>query len=408
MASQKLTDPFIRNYETNKSRVEISDTLKPGLVLRVSNNGTKSFVFRYRIRGKSRRYTIGTYPTISLSKARTLAEDLYIKTKQEIDPQKAKLQARREEIYTITDLAEVFKKKHFPKLKKSTQDDYRRRIDRIIVPALGKIEIKELSRLHIIQFLEEIAEDAPVHSNRVRAVLSSMYGYAMKRALCEYNPVSTVKPLGEENRRDRVYSEKEIRDLWGGFETEPQPFEAVYKMLLITGQRLGETRRMKWVHIQGRTWVIPKEETKASRTHYVPLSNFALEILEEMKYLNGDSESVFESTAKRGNPINWLQHSAGRVREESKVSDFRIHDLRRTAASFMAKSGVTRTVLGKILNHKGLAGDDKVTAIYDRHEYMQEKRVALQNWAHLLRSIISERKVNANIYYIGDSRHISN
>lgn len=208
-------------------------------------------------------------------------------------------------------------------------------------------------------------------------------------------------PLGEEKRRDRVYSEEEIRKLWSGFESEPQPFEGVYKMLFITGQRLGETRQMKWEHIQGKTWVIPKEETKASRTHYVPLSNFALEILEEMKRLNGTSEYVFESTAKRGCPINWLQHSAKRVRDESKVSDFRIHDLRRIAASFMAKSGVSRTVLGKILNHKGLAGDDKVTAIYDRHEYMQEKRVALQNWAHLLRSIISERKVTANIYYIG-------
>jgi integrase len=401
MPSQKLTDSFIRNFSTDKSRVEISDELKPGLVLRVSKKGNKTFVYRYRVHGTSKRYTIGKYPIISLSKARTLADELYLQAKQEKDPQKEKMLSRRREIITIKDLADTYKKRHLPTLKKSTREDYKRRIDNFIVSEIGDIEINELSRINIIEFLEEIAEDAPIQSNRVRAILSSMYSFGMKKALCEFNPVSTVKPLGEENTRDRVYSEKEIAELWKAFELENTPFQQVFKMLLITGQRLGETRRMKWTDINNDTWIIPEEETKAKRTHYVPLSEFALELLEEMKEINGDSDYVFQSTAKVNEPIGWLQHSAVRVSKASKVTDFRIHDLRRTSASFMAKMGVNRTVLGKVLNHKGLAGDSKVTAVYDRHDYMNEKRVALENWTIHLKGIINGAETKANVYKIG-------
>jgi len=392
MPKQKLTDSFIRNCSTSESRVEISDELKTGLVLRVSKAGSKTFVFRYRVNGTSKRYTIGKYPMVSLSKARTMADELYIQAKQEIDPQKEKMLSRRREIITISDLAESYKERHLPTLKKSTQEDYKRRIDNFIVSSIGNIEIQELSRVHIIEFLEEIAEEAPIQSNRVRAILSSMCSFGMKKALCEFNPVSTVKPLGEENTRDRVYSEKEIIELWKAFELENTPFQQVFKMLLITGQRLGETRRMKWADINNDTWIIPEEETKAKRTHYVPLSEFALELLEEMKEINSDSDYVFQSPAKVNEPIGWLQHSAVRVSKASKVSDFRIHDLRRTSASFMAKMGVNRTVLGKVLNHKGLAGDSKVTAVYDRHDYMDEKRIAIENWAYQLESILNGKK----------------
>lgn len=401
MPRKKLTDVFIKNFEAEKRRIEFSDTVKPGLVLRVSGNGSKTFAFRYRVNGKSKRFTIGRYPTISLSKARTLAEELYIKSMQEIDPQKEKLEARNRTIITISDLAESYKKRHLPKLKYSTQKDYIRRIDNFILPKLGNIEAGSLKRFQIIEFLEDIAEDAPIHSNRIRGILSSMYGFALQKALCEYNPVSTVRPIGKESSRDRVYTEDEINKLWEAFELEVEPFESLFKMLLITGQRLGETRRMKWEHIKNRVWIIPAKENKASRTHYLPLSSLALSILENMKSINGNSEYVFESPVRTGKPISSPGYPAKRVRESSGVNGFRVHDLRRTAASYMAKDGVNRTILGKILNHKGLAGDNLITSVYDRHDYMVEKRNALENWGYLLHSILDNTPTNAKIFRIG-------
>jgi integrase len=215
-----------------------------------------------------------------------------------------------------------------------------------------------------------------------------MYSFAVQKALCDFNPVQTVKPVGIEKSRERVYTEEEIKVLWNSFENETEPFCSLFKMLLVTAQRLGETSRMKWNDIEDNTWIIPKEETKANRTQYLPLSSFALAILEERRSISGTSDFVFESPRLDNEPIKWVQYSAVRIRKDSGINDFRIHDLRRTAASFIAQQGVDRTVLGKILNHKGLSGDSSVTAIYDRHEYIDEKVEALNKWASKLKHII--------------------
>lgn len=398
MPKIKLTDSFIRNFSYPGKEHEFYDEIRPGFILRVTKTGHKSFSYRYRFGDKVQRYTIGTFPAISLSKARSIADDLHLKVKQGIDPQEEKLNARAEpRQLTISELSKEYEDRHFLKLKKTTQDDYRRRINNVIVPALGDIYVKDLDRITIIDFLEEIAfehgkDGAPIQSNRVRAVLSSMYSFAVDKAICDFNPVQTVKPIGEEKSRNRVYSEKEIKLLWEHFCFETEPFSSVFKMLLITGQRLRETRRMKWKHLKNDIWIIPEEETKASRTHFVPLSTLALKILEERKEISGDSDFVFESPVNPGEPIYWLQNAAARIRRASKIDDFRIHDLRRTVASFMAEQGVSRTVLGKILNHKGLSGDSSVTAIYDRHEYMDEKKEALDSWANQIDCILTGEK----------------
>src|SRR5699024_3083014 len=111
------------------------------------------------------------------------------------------------------------------------------------------------------------------------------------------------------------------------------------------------------------------------------------EVIEGMHPLTGKSDYVFESPVIDNQPIQELKRTVRHIRTASGVEDFRPHDLRRTAATYMAKLKVDRTVLGKILNHKGLAGDTQVTAIYDRHTYMDEKRQALQIWSDHLKQI---------------------
>jgi integrase len=228
-----------------------------------------------------------------------------------------------------------------------------------------------------------------------------MYSYGLNRAIVKSNPVLAVpKRKKSETKRERIYSEDEIRVLWNAFDEQAEPVQSVFKMLLLCGQRSGETRRMRWedLHADG-TWVIPASETKAKRTHHVPLSDQARAIVDNLHMLTGVTDYVFASQSNRveNQPVEWLQKAVLRVRKESGVEDFRIHDLRRTAASYMAKIGVGRTVLGKVLNHKGLAGDDQVTAIYDRHDYMDEKHQALNRWGGYLQDILSEEKGKANI-----------
>jgi len=287
---------------------------------------------------------------------------------------------------TINELSELYIEKHFSKLKQSTKDDYKRRIENVIQPEIGELYLKDLNRTDIISFLEDI--DAPIQSNRVRAILSSMMSFAVNRGLVDFNPVHGIKPLGKENQRDRVYTNKEMKILWFKFEEEAEPFRTLLKMLLICGQRAGETRMAKWEHIlKDDIWHIPPENTKAGREQNLPLPELARSLLKELKDVTGQTDYIFASPREENEPIAWLQNAAKRVRDNCKVNDFRLHDLRRTVASNLARLGFDRTVIGKTLNHKGLAGDSMVTAVYDRYDYLDEKKAALEGWAEELKNI---------------------
>lgn len=410
MAKQNLNDPFIKNYPAPEKRKEIYDTNVNGLALRITPTGHKSFVYRYRYNDSVKRFTIGSYPSVSLSQARTAVRELAYQVSQGVDPlaEKKKRKIVPEKEFSFSDLCDRYKKRHLPTLRKKTQAEYTRIINNELVPGLGKRPASQVSRKEIIDMLDSIAFDrgAATLSNRVRATLSSIYSFGIDRAIIEANPVLNIRRKKLEVKRERVYSPEELKALWVEIEKQVEPVRSLYKMLLLCGQRSGETRRMKWedVDFKKGTWTIPKEETKAKRTHIIPLSEQVLELLENMKPLTGKSEYVFESPKLENQPIEWLQKATDRIRRDSGIVDLRVHDLRRSVASYMAELGTDRTVLGKILNHKGLAGDDQVTAIYDRYEYMDEKRNALENWSIHLKGIISGAKSKAKVYKIGSNQ----
>lgn len=402
MPKKKLTHPFISNLDKPKKRTEYYDTIVDGLLLRVTKAGHKAFALAYGPKGK--RYTIGTFPSVGLAEAREVAKKLRIEIALGNDPQAEKIANRNKpKAKTVEDLAKAFKKRHLPKLRQSTRDDYERRIDNKILPELGKIPLESITRLDIIELLEKIAEDeqAPVNSNRIRSILSSMFSFGVNRGMLEQNIVFSIKPLGKVSRRKRYYSPDEIKRIWDAFELEEEPYRSLFKFLQICGQRSGETRQMRWDYIENGIWTIPAELTKANRTHEVPLPFMALDVLKEVKDYSWDSDYVFMSPVLDNEPVDWLQKAAGRVRKASGVKDFRLHDLRRTMATYMAGMRTDRTVLGKVLNHKGLAGDDQVTAIYDRYNYREEKIAALDKWNNKLDQILKGEIEKTNLLKMG-------
>lgn len=400
MPKKKLTYTFVDGYQPQNKRVEFLDTVIPGFILRITEAGTKTFSFRYRYKGKNKRYTIGKYPAISLGDARAKAKKMRAEVDEQKDPAYLKQIEKKKPIEkNVEDLARRFIKHHLPKLKGSTRISYKNRIESEIVPAFGNIRLKDLDRVAIIEWLEEIAieRNHPTHSNRCRAILSSMLSFAMDKGLIDYNVMKTVKPVAKETSRDRVYSDSEIRGIWMAFNDQNEPVQSALKVLLMLGQRLGETLRMRWDQIDN-VWSIPLEQTKGGRAHYVPLNENVMAVIEGLRPLTGGSNYVFESWIKHGHHMTHIAESAGRVGELSGVDDFRIHDLRRTAASNMARLGTDRTVLGKVLNHKGLSGDSAITAIYDRYSYLEEKREALAVWEIVLEYIVSKELNVARLY----------
>ncbi|WP_409029362.1 tyrosine-type recombinase/integrase [Gracilimonas sediminicola] len=390
MPKRKLTDAYIRNFKNPAKRVEIYDSLITGLAIRITKNGTKSFVYRYRFAGKVKRFTLGQHPKVGLSKAREEAKELAYRVSKGLDPLMEVRNKIEDSKYTIADLADYFKKRYLPLMKKSTQATYKSRIDSSIIPTLGYYPVKSISKAHIVKFLEKIAfEDGQItNSNRTRAVLSSMMSFAVQKDIIDYNPVRAVKKLGREKTRDRIYSDNEIKLLWEAFELQREPVRSMLMMLLLNGQRLTETRTMRWKDVNNGVWTLSQSHTKNAHPHLIPLSDFSQEILDSIKGYSGKTDFVFLAPQKKNCPIPHVGKVPERIREISGVSDFRFHDLRRTVGSSISRFNFSRVVAGKVLNHQQLSGDSYVTAIYDRYNYMDEKKEALQSWTDHIKSII--------------------
>ncbi len=410
MPKRHLSDQFLRNLKPKGKRVEyydqhliVNDTIQrkgaKGLFVRLTKAGSIYFYYRYWFHGKARSRKIDSYPNISLTDARERARGFASDVNNGIDPQ-AEKNAKKRKPETFQYLADQFKKKHLSrKLKPSTQKTYTERIDQEMIPYFKDKYVKDISRNEIIELLEQIAYErqSPIHSNRVRAILSSMFSFGVQRGIVEFNPVKIIEPLGKENDRERILEADEIQKLWQTFETLPEPSRSLFKMLLTLGQRLGETRRMKWKYTKNGIWTIPKTQTKANRKHFLPLSPLAVSIIER---INNDSDFVFASPIQKDKPVSTVYSAWYAVRKNTGIDDIRIHDLRRTAATYLAELGTDRTTLGKVLNHKGLESGAQVTARYDRHGYMDEKKQALNRWSYKLQQII-EGKAETKITKLG-------
>lgn len=244
--------------------------------------------------------------------------------------------------------------------------------------------------------VETIAERAPVMANRTLALIRKMFNYAIGADWLEANVAALIPKPGREQSRDRVLSEDEIRAVWTACESERPALRALMRLRLVTAQRGGELQRMTWadVDLEAGWWTIPGTVTKNKMPHRVPLSPSAVTILKALQKETPADEWVF--AGKTGaRPIGDVKKAGRRIAtrivgarekagQKNPTFDFRGHDLRRTAASYMAAGGIPRLTIGKILNH----AETGVTAVYDRHSYDAEKRAALDWWAIRLQAIL--------------------
>lgn len=402
MPKKSLSYQFISSLKSPDSRTDYYDT-KSGLLLRHYKSGSKTFFYRYRMGGKERMLKIGSYPDVSLGQARNiLATDIKPQISKGIDPwAERKARKNKPEAKTFDDLAKVFTQRYIPNnLKESTQRTYKNRIETELQPAFKGMQLKHITQTVIFEFLEEIAVDRgqPTHSNRVRGILSSMFSYAVQRGWLKFNVVQAISPLGKEVQRERKFTPDEIKNLWEGFEKTGRPNGTILKILLLLGQRKGETCRMKWEDIKGDIWTIPRDQTKSGREHTVPLPPMALNIIGDMK---NDSPYVFQSTRHPGKPVIYVYGALKRVAESYRMANVHVHDLRHIAATYMARAGTDSTVIGKVLNHKTIAGDHTVTSRYINYDYVKEKRLALSRWAGRLSDIIEDNQAEIPIHKIG-------
>ena len=415
MPTQKLTNKSVENAKPpSNGRLLIwdsvigDDTTLPGSFgLRITERGVKSWVTMYRVdaaengSGKKQRFmTLGHYPATSLAQARENAREALKAAGRGIDPvdDKKAQQSKAASIKTVGAAVEAFIERH-AKRHNRTWKGVERAFRVYVLPKWATRPLRSITPADVHDILDALIDAGyPYMANRMLAHIRKFFNWCKERHWIDHAPTEAIKPPAKEEARDRVLETDEIRRFWQACGGLGWPFGPAFKLLLTTGQRRDEVARMKWEHVDlaKQLWTLPKQVTKSDRLHQVPLSMMALELITA---LPRNGEFVFSTNGKT--PISGFSKAKKRLDQLSGLNGWRLHDLRRTAASGMAEIGIAPHVIEKVLNHSTgqISG---VAAIYNRHAYITEKQDALNAWTSALEAITRTGEVADNVVKLGD------
>lgn len=397
-------------------RREIPDGLLTGLYLVIQPSGIKSWAVRYRspASGKPAKFTLGRYPALALAEARAAAGAALRAVATGRDPADEKAAAKAKAA-DQSDLCAVllddFVRRHIEtRNKPSTANEHKRLVERVLKPAWGSRKVETIRKRDVIALLDSIRDrGAEITANRVLALARVWFNWMLARGVVETSPVAGVKAPTPERSRDRVLSDLEVRLLWEACDRNGHPWGAFARLLLLTAQRREEVAAMTWTELDldAGLWRMERSRTKNGQPHTVPLVPTVVDILRTVPHLDA-SPYVFPAARLRRKGSDGDQPTLGHIRGFSKGKDaldramhaiaresdlcatvepWRFHDLRRTAASTMARLGQPVHVVEAILNHRTGAVSG-VAAIYNRYEYADEKRRALDALANFVAEIV--------------------
>jgi integrase len=355
-------------------RQEIADIYLRGLYLVVQPTGTKTWAVRFRLGGKSHKHTIGPYPAFSLAQARDAASAVLRSVAEGRDP-------KQQHTNNVARAVEQFVAHHGKHYRPKSLYEARRLLQLYVVDNWGTRRLNSISRADVRTTLYGIA--APVAANRAHSVMRKFFNWAVENDLIASSPMAGVRAPNKEKSRDRVLTDAELAAVWHAADKVGYPLGPILQVLILTGQRHGEVAGMVWAEIDldAGLWVLPPARTKNGRRHEVPLSRQAVEIIREAPRIGERYVFTISGiTPYRGKTNERLPAVAG-------VAPWVVHDLRRTAASGMARLGINLPVIEKVLNHAGgsFAG---IVGVYQRHEFADEKRAALQQWADYVERLV--------------------
>lgn len=392
----RLTDSVIQGLKPPVSGVlERADSGKGatiGLRIRVGPTGIKSFVLRTRVGAKMKVLTLGRYGSLfGLAEARKTARQMLADLEAGKDPKADTKKAARTGTERIADLYETWCIQHVNLLRSAKE--VKRIFATNILPILGDRIASTVERKDIIRLVDDIVyadrkNPKPVMGRAVLAQLSSFFSWCLSRDIVAINPCfGAKKPIGGKPR-DRVLTDAELKRLWDCATQEGWPFGDAIKLLLLTGARRAEVFGARWseIDLKGQIWTLPAERAKNDQVHMIPLSKPALDILKSIQRLDGEA-LLFPAANGSGKSASGISRVKRRLDVALGTDDWVIHDLRRTVATGLQRLGIRFEVTEAILNHvSGAKGG--VAGIYQRHNWADEKRDALQRWSQELLGIV--------------------
>jgi integrase len=350
----KLTKRTVEALLVKPENYFVWDDEVKGFGVRVMPSGTRTYQVQYRKGGRTRRASIGRHGTVTVDQARQRAKELLGLVASGGNPVEEVAQHRRAP--TVGALCERFFQAHvMERCKPSTQREYRRSIDLFIKPAIGAFKVVDVERRDIAE-LHHRLKDRPYQANRTLGVLSKMFNLAEVWGLRPdgSNPCRHV-PKYWEKKRERYLSQAELRRLGTVLsdceaDGSESPFViAAFRLLILTGCRLGEIQTLKWEYITPNGMELPDSKTGARR---IPLPQAARAVLSALPRFSDNPYVIAGKVA--GQHITDLQHPWRRIRALAGLDDVRIHDLRHTYASNAVSSGMPIQMVGKLLGHTQL------------------------------------------------------
>lgn len=412
--NKPLTDLLIKNRKPGAAREEVPDGKVSGLYLVVQTTGAKSWAVRYRFGGAPKKLTVGPYPAIDLATARKKAQEALGEVARGIDPAAQKQavkvaarQAKRAQLDLVEKVVADFVERY---AKPKTRDwrETQRLLHKDIVPEWQGRRLSEIGRADVHALLDKIVDrGAPVGANRTFAQLRKMCRWAVERGLIERSPCEGLSAPSVEKSRERVLSGAELGVVWRAAEGLGFPFGPIVRLLILTGQRRDEVAGLRWeeIDLERRVWTLPAERSKNRRSHVVPLSRQAVDILQSLPRFEG-SEFAFSPGKTPPSGFSKAKPRLDKMvarKEGQGLQPWVLHDLRRSVASGMAEIGVDLHVVERCLNHvSGSFGG--IVSVYQRHGYADEMRAALDAWARRLDEIVTGRAGGENVVELGQAR----
>jgi integrase len=384
-----MTKSNIDTLPIGKSDVVYWDVGCPGFGVKVTPKGRKVFVVLYRTGGagsRLRKYTIGPYGRVTLHQAQVAAQKVFTAKLEGRDPAGEKREAKRRLVADrVDDLLEAYIAQYVSQRRSGGE------ISRLLRREIGKVwgsrSIHEITKRDVVEVITAIEQrGAPIAANKTLKTLKTFLRWCVGRAVLDQSPADGIPLPAKEISRDRILADYELAQVIIAARKIGGSYGGIVELLTLTAQRREEVARVTSdeFEIERRIWTLPKSRTKNGKPHIVHLSNEAIVVLSRANKIGPFVFSLYGTK-----PFQGFSQAKRELDELSGVKDWRLHDLRRTCVSGMARLGIPPHVADKILNHQSgtISG---VAAVYQRHDFLAERREALERWGAHVANIVME------------------
>src|SRR5271168_2389539 len=384
----KLTKSAIDNLAASGKDVVYWDAACPGFGVKVTPAGRKVFLVLFRTGGagsRLRKYTIGPFGRVTLHQARVSAQKVFAARLEGRDLAAEKREARKRMVADrVEDLLEAYIAQHVSQNRsaRATSQMLRREL-----ASWSGRSIHEISKRDVIEVIAAVEQrGAGVAANKTLKAIKTFLRWCVGRAVLDHSPAEGIPLPTKEVPRDRVLTDDELARVILAARQIGGPYGGIVELLALTGQRREEAARCVWdeIDLHSRIWTLPNLRTKNAKPHIVHLSDQAIAVLNQA---SKQRKFVFSTTGRH--PFQAFSAAKRELDALSGVTGWRLHDLRRTCVSGMAGLGVAPHVADKILNHQSgtISG---VAAVYQRHQFLAERKEALERWGTHVAQIVSD------------------